>query len=198
MYAQQLRRLSRIVVIVILILVLINTGFQAIPLTTSAYQISQADLQRTRAEVITKSVLILAYRPAAEHVQAISDLQVALPRFQQEQTTLASYHNAAIQSYLVQAQPDYLAIVQATQNILAQKNKPVDMTQVAIILSHERGYVQTMSELLVYGLQRIDNRTIQLFMIECGIALVLFSLLIFFWIRIEILLKKFDQREENV
>lgn len=175
-----------------LLLLLIDAGFQAIPLTISGDQISQADLQKTRCEVIAKSALILEYRPQSEHIQAISDLQVVLPRFQQEQSTLSAYRNETIQAYLIQAQPDYQAIVKATQNILARKDKPVDMDQVSIILSHERAYTTTMNELLVYGLQRLDARTFQLFLFESGIDALLIIMAAVFWIRLEIIVKRLD------
>jgi hypothetical protein len=179
-----------------LVLVLINAGFQAIPLTTSASQISEADLQRTRCEVIAKSALILAYRPATEHVQAISDLQVVLPRFQQEQTSLATYHNDIVQGYLLQMQPDYLAITNATQNILAQKDKPIDKIQIDIILAHEHNYLSTMNEFLVYGLQRLDGRTMQVFVIECIIDGLLLIIVVLFWIRIELLLRRTSWQQQ--
>jgi hypothetical protein len=173
-----------------LVLLLIEAGFQSIPLTISGAQISQADAQKTRCEVIAKSALILEYRPAPEHIQAISDLQVILPRFQQEQAVLAAYHNETIQAYLLQAQPDYLAIVKATQNILARKDKPVDMDQVSIIMAHERGYTTTMNALLVYGLQRLDARTLQVFLFESGIDALLLIMAALFWIRVELIVKK--------
>lgn len=187
---RKLRRYTRIIMPFCLLLLLIDAGFQAIPLTISGAQISQADAQKTRCEVIAKSALILEYRPAAEHVQAISDLQVVLPRFQQEQAVLSAYRSEPIQAYLIQAQPDYLAIVNAAQMILAQKNKPVDMVQVSIILAHERGYTSTMNELLVYGLQRLDARTLQLFLFESGIDALLLIMAALFWIRVEIIVKR--------
>lgn len=186
----KLRKLTRIIMPFYLVLLLIDAGFQAIPLTISGAQISQADAQKTRCEVIVKSALILEYRPASEHVQAISDLQVILPRFQQEQTVLSAYHNETIQAYLLQAQPDYLAIVKATQNILARKDKPVDMDQVSIILAHERGYTVTMNALLIYGLQRLDARTMQVFLFESGIDVLLLIMAALFWIRVELIVKK--------
>lgn len=187
---RKLRRYTRIIMPFCLLLLLIDAGFQAIPLTVSGDQISQADLQKTRCEVIVKSALILEYRPSSEHVQAISDLQVVLPRLQQEQTLLSHARNETIQAYLLQAQPDYVAIVSATQHILAQKNKPVDMTQVSIILAHERGYLTTMNALLVYGLQRLDTRTWQIFFFESGIDALLLIMAALFWIRIEIIVKR--------
>lgn len=194
---KKLRRYTRIIMPFCLLLLLIDAGFQAIPLTVSGDQISQADAQKTRCEVIAKSALILEYRPASEHVQAISDLQVVLPRFQHEQSVIADYRSDAIQAYIVQAQPDYLAIVNATQMILAQKNKPVDMTQVSIILAHERGYTTTMNELLVYGLQRLDARTLQLFLFESGIDALLLIMAALFWIRIEIIVRRQLRKEAN-
>lgn len=187
---RKLRRFTRIIMPFCLVLLLIDAGFQAIPLTVSGDQISQADMQKTRCEVIAKSALILEYRPQSEHVQVISDLQIVLPRFQQEQATLSASRSETIQAYLIQAQPDYLAIVKASQNILAQKDKPVDMTQVSIILAHERGYTTTMNELLVYGLQRLDARTLQVFLFECGIDALLLIIATLFWIRIEIIVKR--------
>lgn len=189
---KKLRHFTRIIMPFCLGLLLIDAGFQAIPLTVTSEQISQAYQQKTRCEVIVKSALILEYRPASEHVQAISDLQIALPRFQQEQEVLGSYHNATIQAYLTQAQPDYLAIVNASQIILAQKNKPVDMVQVSIILAHERDYLTTINELLVYGMQRLDARTMQLFLFESGIDASLLIMAALFWIRVEIIVKRLD------
>lgn len=197
-YAKRLRRLIRIIVPFCLFLLLIVAGFQAIPLTISTAQISQADLQRTRCEIIAKSALILAYRPAAEHVQAISDLQVVLPLFQQEQTTLASYHSDTLQAYLLQAQPDYFAIVKAAQNILTNKDKPVvDMVQVNIILAHEQNYLHAMDELLIYGEHRLDARTIQVFIIESSIDALIFIIAVLFWIRSEFILKKISIQKEG-
>lgn len=192
-HAKRLRRLIRIIVPFCLFLLLLIAGFQAIPLTVSNAQVIQADLQRTRCELIVKSVLILAYRPTAEHTQAISDLQVVLPLFEQEQAILVSYHSDSIQTYLLQAQPDYLAIIKATQNILAQKDKPVDMVQVNIILDHEQGYFHSMNELLIYGQQRLDARAVQVFSYESGIDALLLLIAVLFWIRAEYMIKQIQK-----
>lgn len=197
MNVRRLRFFSRIVLALMVVLLLLEAGFQAIPLFTSATQVAEASAQRTRCEVIAKSVLILAYRPASEHVQAISDLQVVLPLFLQEQSVLASYRNETIQTYIVQMQPNFLAIVKAAQNILARKDKPVDMDQVAIIVSHERDYVSTMSQLLTYGLQRLDSRTLQLFLIECSIDILLLIFAVLFWLRIEHLLRRTSWQQQQ-
>lgn len=194
---RKLRKLTRIIMPFCFVLLLIEAGFQAIPLTVSGAQISQADMQKTRCEVIAKSALILEYRPPSEHIQAISDLQVVLPRFMQEQATLNGSRSESIQAYLIQAQPDYQAIVKATQIILAQKDKPVDMTQVSIILAHERGYTTTMNELLIYGLQRLDARTFQVFLFESGIDVLLFMMAAVFWIRLEIIVKRLEHSNEE-
>ena len=65
-------------------LILLSIGFAALPLMPN----STLDLirtiarQRTLDEQITKDALILAYRPTAEHVQAINELQSSLPVFE--------------------------------------------------------------------------------------------------------------------
>lgn len=164
-------------------MLLLATGFEAIPLRWTFAEFKQAEQQEVRAEIITKDVLILAYRPASEHAQAISDLQVDLPLFEQEQVYLATIQDEQTQQYVLLARPDFLAIDQAGRAALAQKSASIEAE---ILLAHDRSYVYEMNDLLSYAQSHLDARTWQLFLIEAiANALILVCLLIF-WFRIEV------------
>lgn len=108
--------------------------------------------QRTLEQIIVKDVLILAYRPAPDHVQAISEIQNALPTWEQVQTglqkgddSLGISHNLPpeIHLLLLQSQSDFTSIDTAAHQVLAHPSK-IDQTQLLIILQHERAYSLAM------------------------------------------------------
>ncbi len=98
-------------------------GFEALPTieASDTQYVTQAALQRTRSQIFAKSALVLAYRPSAERIAAISDLETALPLFEQEQAVLIGNTALDVQVLLSQARPDYLALDQAGKYILANQ-----------------------------------------------------------------------------
>src|SRR5262245_35056503 len=103
------RLITRMMFVTNMVLVLLLGRFLAIPLLTGSdpQYLNQAALQRTRSYSILTAVLTLEFRPSLEKAQALNDLQVALPFFQQEQAILLANPSATIQLLLTQARPDY-------------------------------------------------------------------------------------------
>src|SRR5689334_10436398 len=138
---KRLRLVIRVIYVAGILLLLILTGFLALPIDSREFTlVNQVTAQRTRAEVIVKDVMTLAYRPDTEHAQAISQLQLTLPIWQQVQDALSSGtgnrslgipanrpDDVALQ--IAAAQPDYKAMQVAAQTILAatMNDKPVDL-----------------------------------------------------------------------
>ncbi len=142
---------TRIVAVTCLALLLLLTGFESLPLSHYATDyLNGANIQCVRSQVLVKSALTLEYRPAAEHAQAISDMQVVLPLFIAEQDTLARNHNADLQQAVQFAHGDFLALVSAAQNIInqAKSNAKIDQTQVNILIMHNRGYLTAQNEIV--------------------------------------------------
>lgn len=111
--------------------------------------------QRTIEQLIVKDVLILAYRNTADHAQAVSELQNALPAWEQVErglqngdASLGISHNLPpeIHLLLLQAQSDFTSIDTAAHQILAHPSN-VDQTQLMIILQHEHAYSITMFQM---------------------------------------------------
>lgn len=167
----QILRVTGVLLIAILI------GFEAVPITTESdtQYINQAGLQRTRSQIFTKSVYVLRYRPDVEKALAISDLQITLPLFQQEQSVLLTNTTPDVQSILQAARPDYLALVTAVQAILAHPTAP-NSIEIDIVLSHERGYLLTTSSLLSVLQRHIDEIAFQMFCIKVFIEVLLMTL----------------------
>ena len=196
---KRLRLFIRIVDVAGILLVLVLSGFLALPLDNREFAlVSQVGLQRTRAEVIVKDVMVLAYRPESEHAQAISQLQLALPIWQQVQDALINGKgnrslgipanapgDVALQ--VAAAQPDYSAILVAAQTILtaATNNNPVDPIQVDIVMQHERDYVLMMSQVSTLYQQHIDDFNVQIYWIRLGIALALLAIAVGFLVVVE-------------
>lgn len=144
----------------------------------SSSVLDNAELQRTRVERIAKDVLILAYRPTSEHVQAISELQITQLMWSQEQSFLTNTHNADLQQLMMQTQPDYMSVSVALNIILAHTDKKIDPIQLNIILMHERPYLLSIN-LVVNWLQKaINDQLFWLFLIESGLAFGVLILII--------------------
>jgi hypothetical protein len=186
------RAYVRIIVIALLLILLLLGGFQSIwVFAGSASSIMvQVGLQRTRGQAIAKDVLILAYRPESEHIQAISELQNALPLFEQTQKGLQVGDSSLmlpnrIADEIVQlvaaTQPDFVSIDTAVKVILAQvhahPDAPIDPTQRDIILAHEHGYVVAMSAVNSAWQARIESAFLHLYEIETGHVVVLIALI---------------------
>lgn len=185
---QRVRRISFITAPFGVFLLLIMLAFEAIPVVqpSAANAIYQAGLQGTRSQVITKDMLILETQTDQEsRSQAISDLQVLLPLFEQEQSTLTSYRLTDVNVLMSNARSDYLALDAAVKATIANSNKSVDKTQVDIVLAHNTSYLHTMNQVVVALQGHVDDENLHLFIIEAIIdgLLILLSIIFFFVIK---------------
>lgn len=159
------RRIVFIVAITLLVVVIVC---QILPLTFSESDlIGQSALQGMRAQKIAKDALTLEYRPENAHIQAISEIQNTLPVWEAEQKQLLNTHNNDMQTLLNQAQPDYTAIDTATTKLLMH---PDDLTQVQIILQHERNYSLLMSQVSMLIQARIESFNLDLIITQIVIS----------------------------
>ncbi len=180
-----------------IILLLFLIAFTALPLMPNSTLgvIRIIARQRTIEQLIVKDVLILAYRPTPEHVQAISELQNALPTWEKVQA--AFQHGDAelgisanlppeVKLLVLQAQSDFTSIDTAAHQILTHSS-PVDQTQLLIVLQHERGYSVTMFQ--VSGL--FEDSILFVSRIYFGVGTLISLGLLYIWIRFfRALLKK--------
>jgi hypothetical protein len=171
--------LSTLALTLFLLLALI--GFEILPITNGNDDLvvmQQANFQLARNEFIAKDALVLAYRPATYHSQAISELQVQLPVFQQVQMGLLhgdsllglpaasdGAHNA-----LLAAQPDYLAIVAALKALVSHPDGAPDPIYVDGIMQHEGLYVAAMYQVVTLLQQDAEARKMQFFVIKMTLA----------------------------
>lgn len=138
----------RIAFVGALFLLLALAGTHFLPLIFNEPDIiSQTALQSTRAQRIAKDAVILTYRPNSERAQAVSELQNTLPAFESQQTKLQTVTNSDLHLLVSQSQSDYTSLVTATKILLDQPDGKVNMTQLQIILDHERNYSLLMSQL---------------------------------------------------
>lgn len=159
----------------------------SVPTTVSI--IHRVNQQGSFAERIDKDVLILAYRPEAEHAQAISELQVTLPVFEKVQAGLQGGDASLnlpmrrpqdVQLLLLQSQSDYIAVDAAAKAILARTDQPVDQNQIAIIQQHERPYFLAMGIVAKTWEGHIEDNAIGFFWTELWISIFLLLLWIAF------------------
>ncbi len=184
MKAKTHRTATTLVVVAMVVLLLMLVGLDIYPLLAGndAYIIEQqAWLQVARDEFVAKDVLILAYRPASYHSQAISDLQVVLPQLEQTQTGLTKGDSALglpvptddIARQLARAQDDYLAITTALHAILKTPDAPVDPTQVNIIMAHEYSYSLAMAQVALLEQQQAEATMLHLIVIKVTLKTLL-------------------------
>lgn len=153
----------------------------------------QANLQLIRAEFIVRSVLFLQYRPTTNHAQAISDLQILLPQFEEVQNGLLhgdalmgipANPPSSVQEALANTDSDYQQIVAATKVVLTHPDATIDPLQVNIILMHDRTYITNMAETIRAIEQYNDAQTQQLIIarivfISAVVVLVILKYLLF-------------------
>lgn len=138
----------KIILIARIILVALLLACFLIPLIKSPTNaLRKASLQQARVERIAKDVMILEYRPAIEHAQALSELQDTLPVWQDEQSALAQFNDQQVQLLLLQSNADYTPMTAALKIILSQPASQIDPLQVSIILNHEHDYAVTINQI---------------------------------------------------
>lgn len=190
--SKKFRLFTRITVVACLAFLILLTGFETLPLSHyGTNYLNNADTQRVRSQVLLKSALTLEYRPASEHPQAISDMQVALPLFIQEQNILAQNPNVDIQQKVQAANPDYQAMIAAAQRIITTPSgKPVDPVQVDILIGHNRDFLIEETAVITVIAVDEENEQILLFFVEFILDLILFFLGIGFLVVFELVNKK--------
>lgn len=172
----------RVLSLAAILLVLVLIAFESLlPLVDASSYLNQAGLQRTRSDVLALAMLTLEYRPASEHALAISNLQVTLPIFEQEQTLLNSDDDSDEQLLLQQMRGDYLAIVTAAQSAISVPGKPVDPIQVNIIMAHKDSYRSTMNLLVNVLVSHVERLTWTLFYTESGIGVLIAGIVVILW-----------------
>lgn len=181
MQTKRLRTYVRILTITMLVLLLLLALFQAIWVFGGSETsiMNQAGLQRTRAQAIAKDVMILAYRPAAEHPQAISELQAVLPRFEQTQAglqngnadlSLPNHVPDDILLPLSASQSDFVALDTAARLIASHPDTSVDPVELSIVISHASMYSQDMTAVVAAWQTRIDSAFLHIFWWETGLV----------------------------
>lgn len=157
--------------LLICVLVIVLMGLEVVPLEIEkeAAYLNQAGLQRLRCEIVTKSALVLAYRPDGEKTAALSDLQIAVPLFQQEQATLLMNGHAAVSRSAQQATSEYTIMSAAAQALLIQERKAVSLATVSTIITHASKCEAVMNSIVVVLQHQIEQQLDVIFFVEIGI-----------------------------
>lgn len=192
----KLRNFMRGAIVAGVLLLLVQAAFQSLPLflPSDANAINNAGLQRTRSQVLVKSAFTLAYRPKQEHAQAVSDIQTVLPLWQQEQEALTQTVSIDVQPLLTDARGDYLAMLAASKVILAHSDS-VNLIQVDIMAASNRNYVRAMNQVVILLVRQADVRVRSFWFFELLIDLLIFSIAIAVFFRVEQAWK--DERESQ-
>jgi hypothetical protein len=171
---------QRVTFVTTMVLLALLVAVQLLPLAYNESSIiSQAAFQSTRAQRLSKDAMVLAYRPVSEHAQAISEIQNTIPAWEQEQGYLLDRHNADIESLILQAQPDFVAMDTATKKLLSH---PSDQTQAIIIIQHERNYsllMQQVSALIQNNLHAFQQNLV---VVQCSLSGLIASTMVILFI----------------
>ena len=162
--------------------------FETLPLTQSPNeQVKQTYLQLARHEFLVATVYKLVYRGESVRAQAISDLQIQLPQYEQVQVGLLKGNPAlglvgsppdAVRGQLSAAQGDYLAIDTAIKTMLAHPDSNPDPLQVTIVSQHDRAYLSTMYGVMVLEEQDMQEHQAQLIIIRLSLIVLVAILII--------------------
>jgi len=171
--------------LIVFVLVIVLAGLEIVPLGISdkAAYLDQAARQRTRCEVLAKSALVLAYRPAAEQAQAQSDMQVIGPLFQQEQAVLAENRNGEVQRAVLAAQGEYEIVWKAAQPPTSTTGKAMEMEQVNTLVAHAGSCVAQMDKIVQAVQRQMEQQATLIFSAEVAIEgafIIFFAALLLF------------------
>jgi hypothetical protein len=168
-------RVTKILLVLLLIGFEVVLGFSG----TGTHYMNEAALQITRSQMLINSAYTLEYRPEVEQRQAMRELQTVLPAFEQEQTLLLTNPSADVQDLLQQARVDYLPLLAAVQNIIAQPNSLAKPLEVNIIALHVHSYTVVMNSLILTLPRHFEDLNIQLFVIQIAIEVVFLFVFLF-------------------
>lgn len=182
----EFRAFSRVIIVFSLFLLLLVGIAELFPLYADyPTYINNAGTQRARVEVLVSSMLILQYRPPSEQANAVATIETTLPLFKQEQTTLLDDPARDIQAIMLQAQPNYLALVAAVQTAISNPTKPVDPVQVNIMIMKRDAYRAAINQVTATLIQHAEDSTRTLFYIKSGIVVLLMGFGCFYWLVLE-------------
>jgi len=204
MRAWKFHQYARIFTISCMILTLLLMGFQSIWVVAGSASgiMLQVGLQRNRAQAIAKDVLILTYRPQAEHSTAISELQNIQPLWEKTEKGLLQGDSSLslpvnkpddVKQLIWQEQPDFLAMDTALKKVLQKPDAQIDPIQAQIILDHQPQYSLTLAGIHAAWQRRIDDAFLHLFWIESGLSLAIFTLLVAIFV-----LRQIEHRDKSL
>lgn len=139
------------------LLFLLLAGSLLAPRSYDSSEQYQATLQLARSNGFAKNALLLEYGSKADQAQAISDLQVSLPLFENEQNTLLRDQDQNAQTALLASRGNYLAVVAAVSVLIKHDDTPVDSAQVSIIVMNNRAYNIAMNSYLLILQNRAND-----------------------------------------
>jgi hypothetical protein len=171
---------------IIVLLMILLIWFEIVPTKSErdAQYIVNAGFQRERSRLFVNSTYALRYRSQTEKAAAISDLQITLPAFQQEQMLLATNHDRDVQNLVRKARPDYLFLIGAVQMLIAHPNTPVTQDQLVTVFSHDQSFFLVMDTLTTVLQQHAQQQTEQ-FLRTKGIAEGSCMIIALFWLFID-------------
>lgn len=167
----RLFRLTLLIASTLLSVILILALLVPLSYGSAESYIGEASLQLARSNGFAKNALILEHGPPADQAEALSDLQVSLPLFVDEQNKLQRNSNQGVQDMLSQAQGNYLALVTATTTIINQPSP--DPTQVVIIIDNSRAYNTVMNRYLMALEQQANDFNAHLVLFQESITVLL-------------------------
>lgn len=186
-------------------LLIVSLTFEALPLmpnsTLNTFHL--AARQRVLEEHIVKDILILAYRPSSEHAEAVSEMQTALPVWEEVENGLQNGDTSLgisprlpsdVKLQLSQAQPDFVYLDAAARRILAHPSS-VDETQITIVLQHNQGYYISMAQVVNVLQDDMSKVANAYFTIELSIGVFLMIIWISFLMSINNVLKNRGKHE---
>jgi len=187
---QQFKVLLRILCIGGCVLVLCLLFLESTPILSSGIpQLTGiAASQKALVERLAKDALLIEDGTSDQHIQAINELQITLPRWQSNQNQLhASILPNDVNILFEATASDYTAINTALQTILENTDHPASTIdiEVAIVETHEQEYYVNMSQILSL-LQNLWTSSINwLFGLECFLEALLLLGALFFLLTIE-------------
>ena len=117
------------------------------------------------------------YRPANEKIFALSDVQITLPLFQQEQAILLLNKNAVVHSHVQQATVEYQIMSAAAQILIEQPSRAVAPAIVNTIISHDSKCIRAMNSVAAVLQNQLERQLDLIFFVELTIESVLFIFL---------------------
>lgn len=181
--AKKFSRIQRIVLIASIALFVLLAVSQTVPLSygSTGQYIYQASLQLARSNGFAKNVLVLQYGMTDQQTQALSDMQVSLPLFVDEQNTLLRSNQQDTQTVLQQARSDYLALVVAVTTVINHTESLIDPKQVAIIEANSRAFDIIMNQCLLILQNQANDWNVHLVLFQEIITALL--AVCFVWLR---------------